>query len=57
MAKSFTQTLNHQPKQTDSLPAVNILKPSFLENFANLNYPIIERIKKVTQRYYRVIAS
>jgi len=58
MAKGFTQTLTHQPKQTDSLPSVNIiLNGRFLEYFANLNYPRIERIKKVTQRYYSVIAS
>ncbi|MEG4809094.1 hypothetical protein QUA79_16545 [Microcoleus sp. F8-D1] len=45
MAKGFSQTLNHQPKQTDSLPAVNILKACFLEYFANLSDPRIERIK------------
>ncbi|MBE9097408.1 transposase family protein [Tychonema sp. LEGE 07203] len=35
-----------QQKQTALLPSMNILNSSFLEHFANLKYPRIERNKE-----------
>jgi hypothetical protein len=45
MAKGFTKVTSQQ-KQTDSLPSMNILNASFLEHFANLKDPRIERSKE-----------
>ena len=46
MAKGFTKAVTSQQKQTDSLPSMNILNASFLQHFANLNDPRIERSKE-----------
>jgi len=46
MARGFSQAVNFQQKHTDLLPSSNILNTSFLEHFANLNDPRIERSKK-----------
>ena len=46
MARVFSNTVNSQQKGIDSLPSVNLLKASFLEHFANLNDPRIERSKE-----------
>ncbi|MEG4517904.1 transposase family protein [Microcoleus sp. AT9b-C3] len=46
MARGFSKTVTCQQKQTDSLPSMNILNASFLEHFANLNDPRIERSKE-----------
>ena len=45
MARGFSKAVTSQQKQTDSLPPVNILNASFLEHFANLKDPRIERNK------------
>ena len=46
MARGFSKAVTSQQKQTDSLPSMNILNASFLENFAKLNDPRIERSKE-----------
>ena len=46
MAKGFSKTVTSQQKQIDLLPSLNILSTSFLEHFANLNDPRIERSKE-----------
>ena len=46
MARGFSKAVTCQQKQTDSLPLRNILNTSFLEHFANLNDPRIERSKE-----------
>jgi hypothetical protein len=46
VAKGFTKAVTSQQKQTDSLPSMNILNASFLQHFANLNDPRIERSKE-----------
>ena len=46
MAKGFTKAVTSQQKQTDSWPSTNILNASFLQHFANLNDPRIERSKE-----------
>ena len=46
MARGFSKAVNSHQKPTDSLPSLNILKTSFLEHFANLKYPRIERSKE-----------
>jgi hypothetical protein len=46
MAKGFSNTVKSQQKEIDSLPSLNILNASFLEHFANLNDPRIERSKE-----------
>lgn len=45
MAKGFSDIVKSQQKERDSLPSLNILNASFLEHFANLNDPRIERSK------------
>jgi hypothetical protein len=45
MAKGFTKAVTSQQKQTDSLPSMNILNASFLQQFAK-NDPRIERSKE-----------
>lgn len=46
MARGFSKAVNSQQKPTDSLPSMNLLNTSFLEHFANLNDPRIERSKE-----------
>lgn len=46
MARGFSKTVNSTKKEIDSLSSVNLLKTSFLEHFANLNDPRIERSKE-----------
>ncbi|MEG4837910.1 transposase family protein [Microcoleus sp. B9-D4] len=46
MARGFSKAVTSKQKQTDSLPSMNILNTSFLEHFANLKYPRIERSKE-----------
>ena len=46
MARGFSKGVTSQQKQTDSLPSMNILNASFLEDFANFNDPRIERSKE-----------
>jgi len=46
MARDFSKAVTSQQKQTDSWPSMNILNASFLEHFANLNDPRIERSKE-----------
>ena len=46
MARGFSKTVTSQQKQIDSLPSLNILNASFLEHFATLNDPRIERSKQ-----------
>jgi predicted transposase YbfD/YdcC len=46
MAKGFSNTVKSQQKEIDSLPSLNILNASFLEHFANLSDPRIERSKE-----------
>src|SRR4028119_817260 len=46
MATGFSKAVNSQQKQTDLLPSMNLLNTSFLEHFANLNDPRIERSKE-----------
>jgi hypothetical protein len=46
MARGFSKAVTSQQKQTDSLPSMNILNTSFLEHFANLKDPRIERSKE-----------
>ena len=45
MARGFSKAVTSQQKPTDSLPSMNLLNTSFLEHFANLNDPRIERSK------------
>lgn len=46
MARGFSKSVSSQQKQTTSLPSMNILNASFLEHFANLKDPRIERSKE-----------
>ena len=46
MARGFSKTVTSEQKQIDSLPSMNILNASFLEHFATLNDPRIERSKE-----------
>ncbi len=46
MARGFSKAVTYQQKQTDSLPLMNLLNTSFLEPFANLKDPRIERSKE-----------
>jgi len=46
MARGFSKAVNSQQKPTDSLPSMNFLNTSFLEHFADLNDPRIERSKE-----------
>ena len=46
MARGFSKAVTSQQKQTDSLPSMNLLNTSFLEHFANLKDPRIERSKE-----------
>ena len=46
MARGFSKAVNSQQKPTNSLPSMNILNTSFLEHFADLNDPRIERSKE-----------
>lgn len=46
MARGFSKAVTSPQKQTDSLPLMNILNTSFLEHFANLKDPRIERSKE-----------
>ena len=45
MARGFSKAVTSQQKPTDLLPSMNLLNTSFLEHFANLNDPRIERSK------------
>jgi len=56
MARGFSKAVTSQQKQTDLLPSLNILNTSFLEHFANLNYPRIERSKEHLLKDIRSIA-
>ena len=46
MAKGFSKSVTLPQKQTDSSPSMNILNACFLEHFANLKDPRIERSKE-----------
>lgn len=46
MARGFSKVATSQQKNTDSLPSMDILNASFLEHFANLKDPRIERSKE-----------
>ena len=46
MARGFSKAVTFQQKQTDLLPSMNILAASFLEHFANVNDPRIDRSKE-----------
>ncbi|MEG5097687.1 hypothetical protein [Microcoleus sp. B13-B4] len=46
MARGFSKAVISQQKQTDSWHSMNILNASFLEHFANLKDPRIERSKE-----------
>ena len=46
MARGFSKAVNSQQKPTDSLPSMKLLNACFLEHFANLNDPRIERSKE-----------
>jgi hypothetical protein len=46
MARGFSKAVTSQQKPTNSLPSINILNASFLEHFANVNDPRIERSKE-----------
>ncbi len=46
MARGFSKAVNFPQKRTDLLPSLNILNTRFLEHFANLNDPRIERSKE-----------
>ena len=46
MARGFSKAVTFQQKQTDSWPLMNILNASFLEHFAKVNDPRIERSKE-----------
>ncbi len=46
MARGFSKAVNFLQKRTDLLPSLNILNTRFLEHFANLNDPRIERSKE-----------
>ena len=56
MARGFSKTVTSQEKQIDSLPSLNILNASFLEHFATLNDPRIERSKQHLLKDIRSIA-
>jgi hypothetical protein len=56
MARGFSKAVTSQQKQTDSWPSMNILNASFLEHFANLNDPRIERSKEHLLKDIRSIA-
>ena len=56
MARGFSKVVISQQKQTDSLPSMNILNTSFLEHFANLKDPRIERSKEHLLKDIRSIA-
>jgi hypothetical protein len=45
MARGFSKAVKSQQKQIDSLAYLNILNASFLEHFAKLKSPRIERSK------------
>jgi len=46
MARGFSKAVSSQQKQTNLLPSMNLLNTCFLEHFANLNDPRIERSKE-----------
>ena len=56
MARGFSKAVTFQQKQTDSLPSMNILNASFLEHFAKVNDPRIERSKEHLLKDIRSIA-
>jgi DDE_Tnp_1-associated len=56
MAIGFSKAVTSQQKQTDSLPLMNLLNTSFLEHFANLKDPRIERSKEHLLKDIRAIA-
>lgn len=56
MARGFSKTVTSQQKQIDSLPSMNIINTSFLEHFANLKDPRIERSKEHLLKDIRSIA-
>jgi hypothetical protein len=46
MARGFSKAVTSQQKQTDSWASMNILNACFLEHFAKLKAPRIERSKE-----------
>ena len=46
MTRGFSKAVTSQQKPTDSLPSMNNLNSSFLEHFAKLKDPRIERSKE-----------
>ena len=56
MTRGFSKAVTSLQKQTDSLPSRNILNASFLEHFAHLNDPRIERSKEHLLKDIRSIA-
>ena len=56
MARGFSKAVTSQQKQIDSLPSMNLLNTSFLEHFANLKDPRIERSKEHLLKDIRSIA-
>jgi hypothetical protein len=56
MARGFSKAVTCQQEQIDSLPSMNILNTSFLEHFATLKDPRIERSKEHLLKDIRSIA-
>jgi hypothetical protein len=56
MARGFSQVVTSQQKQTDSLPSLNLLNTIFLEYFAHLKDPRVERSKEHLLKDIRSIA-
>ena len=46
MTRGFSKAVTFQQKHTNSLPSMNILNARFLEHFAKVNDPRIERSKE-----------
>ena len=47
MARGFSKAVTSPQKETNSLPSMNLLNTSFLEHFAKLKDPRIERSKDI----------
>jgi hypothetical protein len=56
MARGFSKAVTFQQKQKDSWASMNILNASFLEHFAKVNDPRIERSKEHLLKDIRSIA-
>ena len=56
MARGFSKAVTFQQKQKYSLASMNILNASFLEHFAKVNDPRIERSKEHLLKDIRSIA-